>query len=342
MHFHKDQAPDDVWKQYYDETYDGNNYKNCDNCEIATNKNEIYVYQSRFQHLSSSSISITSDNFKFLHSSCFFFDCSNSGNGGAINFDCLSSIVQRRFCTINTFSTNNIGFHSYVNLKNNNVDRQNYIIECSVASCQKQNRNHIIYSQYGFFGIFSSNISKNSVNSYSGFYMNYAKGAAIINFTTFEGNSAKQYICLCHAYSPEGMFEDYKCNIVNNSQDTNNWGIIYANAIVLIKDSTILGPYGKGRPFARNSYGYLYIIDCRVDSFDISTNGASGTFITQNVIKTNDMNILPHLSTYQCIAKVKLEFNKQNCFNKETCFYNNGFDHVSRLLYFTIFVFCDE
>lgn len=89
---------------------------------------------------------------------------------GAIYLNGQNSIVQHQFCTTNTYITSGNGFQSYIDLKNNNELRQNYVIESSFSSCSQENCSNLMISYYGNIGLFSSNISKNTVNYYSGYY----------------------------------------------------------------------------------------------------------------------------------------------------------------------------
>lgn len=181
-------------------------------------------------------------------------------------------------------------------MQKNNVDLKNHIIECSISHCAQQNGYSLIYMEYGNCGIFSSNISKNDIYIYSGFQIQYANGISKINFSTFEGNKAKFYICLGHDYRSDGSFEDYKCNIVNNKQTGWEFGTLFADSVVYVKNCTILGEYGNGKPFSKTTRSFLYIINCCVDFIEIYANlkNEEGTFSTSNIINQTVLNTLPH------------------------------------------------
>lgn len=273
-----------------------------------------------------------------LHSSCFFDRCSKTGNGGAIYFAGTSSIVQHRFCTTSTTISSGNGFHSYTNCNNNNNNEvyKNVLIDCSISQCDKQSSYHLISLYYGQCGIFNSNISKNSVKSFSGFSVSNAKGECMVNFTTFKDNYAAEWVCLYHIQSPEGSYKDYKCNIVNNSQGSKQYGIIHSHDEVTVENCTILGSYGNGKPFSKEySTGCsFFIINCRVDSLELATSG--GTFSTFNIIFTNVLNALPHLSTFKCEAKLKLS---DLTYKKEkTVWHDYLFDSIMIVMPYTIIV----
>lgn len=195
-------------------------------------------------------MSILSNDIKALHSSCFFEKCSKTGNGGAVFLKCSSSIIQHRFCATNISSTKS-GMYSAINLLNNNENHKNLIIESSVSNCNKTNNNCGIYSEYGKCGIFASNITKNELVYYPGFYMKNVKDVAVINYTNIEGNYARVFVCLAHMASPEGSFLDYRCNIIKNSQGRDDFGTICSQDDVVVEECTVLGPYEAGKPFSQ-------------------------------------------------------------------------------------------
>lgn len=304
---HRDIAPEDVWKMFYDDKYDGNEYNNCEKCKISSKQKKIYVFKGKFYDLNSGSINIETDEIEVLHSSCFFTNCSRYSNGGAVHFNCISSIVQHRFCTTNSYVTGGSGFHSYTNCINNDLEHKNHITESCIAHCNRQDKYYSITIICGNCGIFSSNISRNCAYSAPVFSIENAKGKSNITFSTFEGNSASSSLCLVFRMSSQGFYEVYKCNIVNNSQESSNWGIIHTLAEVTFKNCTILGPYGKGMPFSyepSDRYKF-YIINCNVDSLERYNDGQ--TFYTSVIVKANETNLLPHLSTYLCDAIIKLD-----------------------------------
>lgn len=168
--------------------------------------------------------------------------------------------------------------------------------------------------------MFSSNISKNNANTYSGFSFSNVKDVAIINYSTFEGNHALSETCIQHNYSPDGSFHDYRCNIVNNTQDTSRFGIVNCDDAI-IDECTILGPFGKGKPFSQSGIygGNLTIINCNVESLSLYTYQTGATFNTINNTFTSKSHLLPHISTFECQAKNELHFSKFSVKNDKTC-----------------------
>lgn len=309
LFLHNDNAPADIWNEFYERAYDGNKYTNCENCNVSAKQAAIYVYQSIYHDLSNGSISISSVQINFLHSSCFFDECFKKGKGGAIYFECESSIVQHRFCTTNTYIENSHGFHSFVNVGSNDFEKQNCIIESTIANCKDLNSYSLIYSS-GYFGLSSANFSHNQAYAYSDYTILSSDNPQKIkiNYSTFENNYAQSTTCLYHS---NGLHELYKNNIVNNSQNQSIHGIIraYAKSIVTIKICTILRQNGNGKLFSADNNGKLYLQDCYVDSFDanVYTNEYDvATFRTNRALFNNSLNDLPHLSSFNCMAKIKL------------------------------------
>lgn len=86
------------------------------------------------------------------------------------------------------------------------------------------------------------------------------------------------------------------------------------------------------------------MINCCVDNLIITAygNANEGTFSTSNIMKKNDLNSLAHLSTYNCVAVIRLNAN-QKLFvqNVVTCRYDYKCDFVSKLFYYSVMIYCD-
>jgi hypothetical protein len=91
------------------------------------------------------------------------------------------------------------------------------------------------------------------------------------------------------------------CNILNNKQTSFSYGIIYANANLLIKDSCILGnDKNKNIFYEDHASCKITISNCTIDD-DIFANGRYYGSVTVN--KTNEntfINALSHISTRNC------------------------------------------
>ena len=91
------------------------------------------------------------------------------------------------------------------------------------------------------------------------------------------------------------------CNVLNNKQTESSYGIIYANANLLIKDSCILGnDKNKNVFYEDHSSCKITISNCTIDD-DIFTNGRYYRSVTVNkTIENSFINALSHIATRNC------------------------------------------
>lgn len=308
-----DTAPQDVWDHYYHEKAIKPNYNQETNHKISLENEKIFVYECSFISIADGAIKISNEKLKFLHSFCFFDSCSNNGNGGAIYFECDGSIVQDRFCSINESLNGNMlyGIHSYTSLSEKNGNNLNIIVESCITQCGSANQFHTIRFSYGICGIFSTNVSKNSVEYVSGFMIKNPIGTCVINFSTFENNFADQNYCLYHDDSRSCKFHDFLCNIINNKQDDSDGGCIVIDGKELtVENCTVLNKNTKGSVFyTKYHHPKLTIINCKLDIFKIYIQ-FQATTITSNNIIANELNPLHHISTRKCYVNIHIEKSK--------------------------------
>lgn len=124
MILNKDDVPYDIWDKYYNDAFTGSKYVNCTNCNVKFNADDIYIFSSVFSAFTSVAINLTKDDISFLHSNCFFKNCSNDKkdtNGGAIFCNCNGSVIQHRFCStycsVSNTKDKSHGAHSYSSIK---------------------------------------------------------------------------------------------------------------------------------------------------------------------------------------------------------------------------------
>lgn len=223
-------------------------------------------------------MNITSNGIKFLHSFCFYDFCRKSGFGGAIFFNCNGQIVQHRFCTTNTYVTDNTGFHSYANLLKQDK-LHNIVAESSIYKCNQDNYERPLDFNYGNIGIYSSNFSKNTAKQFSVAYFENANEISIINYSIFERNyAANGYSCLYHNV---GTYKDISCIFIGNNQTSTQFGCILMCRVLTVENCTILGPYGNGKVFAADypDSHYIYIINCNIDEYTTT----QGTYSTTGI-----------------------------------------------------------
>lgn len=169
-----------------------------------------------FESMSNGAISFSKNNVKFLHSSCFFDFFSKNDHGGSIYFKGVSSIVQYRFCAINSSITKDkYGAYAYTAVSS---AQKNIVSESFISQCRKPDQSHTLHLGFGNCGISSSNFSKNLVNDHSAFSIWSGDGPTIINFSSFSDNHTTGNLCLVHAEN--GVFTDYLCNVKNCTQNS--------------------------------------------------------------------------------------------------------------------------
>lgn len=301
---HSEEPTHDVWDRYYNKNDETTNYYQCTNCSVSQEDKKIFVSECSFISVKNSAIRIDNKTLEFLHSFCFFDSCSNNNhqNGGAIYFSCNGSIVQHRFCSVNASVSNWIdGIHSYTDLLEENSSNINYIVESCISYCGYENQLSSIRMSKGISGIFSTNISQNNIHAYSSFFIESPSGCCVINFSTFENNHANRDSCLGYGY---GKFHNFLCNIVNNSQEnTENGCICNFDSKIIIENCSVLGDYGKGRPFyIEGETSKLIMTNCNLDKLEVSQYNNEGKYkATYNTI-TNLSKLLYHISTAKCHA----------------------------------------
>lgn len=294
-----DNAPSEVWEKYYGLPAPRPTcYEKFNNCSINPSSNQIFIYKSVFEDDSDGVVSVTQNGIQFIHNLCFFENCSKNEDGGAIYFNCNGSIVQRRFCTINAYTRKSDGYgcHSYSNLIYNSPN-DNLIIESSICQCSSVDSLATICSYYGNIGLLSSNVSKNSIKRYSGFFYYAAHQKGTINFSTLESNHAHERICL---YQQSSAYIYEYCNVINNTQFLTNFGTFY---IVLgkvnITNSTILQSNKNGTTFSSTDgfKGNFFIVNCNIDSLT-KTSGAS--ISTKAITNTESFSVIDNAFANGC------------------------------------------
>lgn len=294
-----DNAPSEVWEKYYGLPAPRPTcYEKYNKCNINPSSNQIFIYKSVFEDDSDGVVNVTQNGIKFIHNLCFFENCTKNDNGGAIYFNCNGFIVQRRFCTINAYTrkSNGLGCHSFSYLIDKSPN-DNLIIDSSICQCSSVDSKATIYSKYGNIGLLSSNVSKNSIKKYPGFFYVSATQKGTINFSTFESNHAHERICLYQSNS-DYLYE--YCNVINNTQFLTDYGTFYIHlGNVNIKNSTILQSNKNGTTFS-STYrvkGNFFIVNCNIDSL---TTTSSASISTKAITNTESFSIIDNVFANGC------------------------------------------
>ena len=277
-------------------------YKNISR-QIIQEFNGYYLLECFFSNLIGSnggSISISSLNSNIVIEYCNFLLClSNSNGGGAINL-LNSNLVLNKVCGSNCYSTNNeYGqfLKSSLNINNlliledlnlNNFSKNLYnslVLNYCIQGIQKHKNLNFSNIKIGFItGIFT-----HSNTNFSILYSNFI-------------NTNSDYILFDTA---NGLNNFTLTNIINNTQNTEFWGILLAE--------------GGSNLFINNCYfknNYKFIFYCRAgnilinncfsDNFDYS--GTAPTFqFTNEIIFTLNLNIYKFF-------KINFNFKKNSKF----------------------------
>lgn len=256
-------------------------------CIVFPIINELYVYECVFENSNEVVISINKNWINFLHSSCYFKNCSSPTHGGVIYFYCAyADIIQRRFCTISSISSQT-GFHSYSYQPGGTA----IFLEGSICNCSNTKSESTLRIVNGNISLSSCNFSRNSALYRSAFYIEDSPGASS-SFCTFENNHATGFICIQINSQNNNQF----CNMIKNNQDTTNYGGFYSATTSNIKNWTFRD---QGRAFSGD--GPITLINCNIDK-NTQTTGAR----LKGIVYDEDYKSIPFLSTYECQAKVAL------------------------------------
>lgn len=106
-----------------------------------------------------------------------------------------------------------------------------------------------------------------------------------------------------HNQKASGMFRDYFCNVINNSQEASNDGIISTVSNLDVENCSIIVTPGQSYTFYVWS-GKLTIKDCFVNFYSVRNEDRTPV-LTINVIEGSELNFLTHLSTEKCKARNK-------------------------------------
>jgi hypothetical protein len=286
--------------------------------QTPTDQN-VYVYDCVFQSCSSSStggaLFCGSNVYKLLVKQTSFVSCKTSNScGGAIHFDSQTNgeCVLSKNCAYDCSSTLSgswsAGHFAFIYIKND-VTKKNRINDSSIThtSTTSINSFETVRLYYGIILCPSVNFTNNKSNSIPVliFYPTTGAGSptsetcsmsysSIINNTAIGGLG-----CLYLTNSGSSQRID-KCNIITNNQNSSEYGTIYANANLLIKDSCILGNNENNKVFYANSSNKMTISNCTIDD-DVFTNGRYyGNVTIIKTITNTFINALSHISTHHC------------------------------------------
>lgn len=286
--------PIDVWEIYFGKNYDDNPYFRKTNPKILLPDSKIYVYQCIFQNFTDGAISISGNsNLFFMHSNCFFTNCSKPSNGGAVYFSCQSHIVQHRCCTTNSYVKSDEGCQSDTEV-GSGTQNKNYFIECAVSLGKHESSAASFICRSGNIFVSYTNSSSNYMYKNSGIYVRSGNANSSVNFSTMACNHAVISLCLDHSLGT--VYRDFMNIMINNTQDTTKHGCEYTEALCIVEKCTILGPFGKGPAITASGNGQFQISQSTIDEKATYI----GPYSTTEISNSSYFKQLSHVMLYEC------------------------------------------
>jgi hypothetical protein len=312
--------------------------------------NNVFVHDCTFRSCTSSShggalYCHSSNNvIKLLVGRTSFTSCRTSKEyGGAIYFDSQTSgeCILNKICgfdCLSTYSGWSLGQFVYA-LTKNDATFKNHVNDSSFTRTSKVGT-YSCYSLRLFYGNIlcpSVNITKNECYHCSALVCRATGSSTLVTccvlYSSIVNNTANGDWC-CIAFGSNSVSSQLMgtCNVLNNKQTNSNYGIIWANANLFIKDSCILGSDKDKKVFYEDHASCkITISNCTIDD-DIFSNGRYYGSVTVNkTIENSFINALSHISTRNCdsyfdsyetlTAKPNVPTRKSICFMSCICKY---------------------
>ena len=247
----RSQTKENAWSEFYE---------NDDNYELYKNKfienqiqpinssftgNNVYIYNSIFLNcyatdLEGGAIRFSKEEGRILIEFTLFSNCSAKKHSGAIyaeNCNCVVNYACGIGCCQTITEGNNYGQFIRTDLKNEN--RLNYLLYSSACSTPETpyGNGAPVDLLGGELQCKYINVSNYIVREYSALCSGY-NSKANISYCLFISNHARKSVCLSLYESNSTFFVD-SCNIINNSQETDNSGTIYCYENTIIKHCCI-------------------------------------------------------------------------------------------------------
>jgi hypothetical protein len=282
--------------------------------------NYVYVHDCVFRSCTSSShggalYCHSSNNvIKLLVGRTSFTSCRTSKEyGGAIHFDSQTNgeCILNKICGFDCLSTysssNSYGQFAYIRPKSD-VTFKNRVNDSSFTHSSKVGTYscYVLWLYYGSILCPSVNITNNECHHCTAIYCyptaSSTSDTCCISYSSIVNNTANgSWLCIAFSSNSVSSHLMDTCNVLNNKQTSYSYGIIWANANLLIKDSCILGnDKDKNIFYEDHSSCKITISNCTIDD-DIFTNGRYyGSVAVNKVIENSFINALSHIATRNC------------------------------------------
>jgi hypothetical protein len=273
-----------AFQDFYGHDYVPKVYVENRNSRISPTENNVCVHNSVFHDCVSSSnggaIYCGSSVYKLLVEQSSFLSCQSSGtSGGGICFDsttegqCVLSKICGFKCVLTSSSSSNIleGQLAYIKTKSDITYKSHVNDSTSTQSSKVSSKCYNAFCHYyGNILHPNVNISNNECYSNAAVYFSPTSSSTCrISYSTVINNTANGSDGCISLSSSNIYYYIDSCNILNNTQTTNNNGIIHSTSNIHIKDSCILGN-NKGNRVFSTSYT-MTISNCTIDD-DIFTS----------------------------------------------------------------------
>jgi len=273
--------------------------------------NNVYVHDCVFLYCSSSSnggaLYCSSNVYKLLVEQSSFISCRTSFEGGGIYFrsvtygECVLSKICGFNCSL-TYSGNNWGQFAYITTKSNNITSKNHVNDSSITHSLKNcdDSKYSLRLNSGQILCPSINITNNVCYCYSALGCQAtSSGTCCISYSSFVNNTVNEgYGCIWLYGSNSSHYID-TCNILNNNQNSSEYGTILIYANLFIKDSCILGNNEGKKVFYASSYK-ITISNCTIDDDIFSKTRYYGPVTVNKTIEKTIINILSHIVIQKC------------------------------------------
>ena len=314
------------WAKYYGSNQNPTIFTNETRNEIFNSSlSQIYVKNCEF--LFNEQPIYSSDRGKYsrmLIENSLFTNCfAQNSYGGAIYFYKSGECVLSGCCSLKCSSYNNNGYNygqfAYID-ESNDYDYQpykNYVIYSSVCLSLYDEGWSTLYNNFGVVRMEYNNISHNIINKYSACHISYPPISSYeydsySAYNSYNHNNSTDYVCL---YIYSGTHNITCCNIIWNSQNSSNSGVIYVRNFAEAYLSHCVILYNEG-PYALFAWGFSSITctDCLIgsdqknneDEIIIITNTPSSSFI--NKINLLDCQSIFSPTCYRTYAMKKPRF----------------------------------
>jgi hypothetical protein len=277
---------------------------------LTLSDTNVHILKCLFRSITSTSgnggaLLCTSTTYLLIESTSFFSCKTNGQYGGAIYFynrnsgQCVLYEVCGYDCCSTYSSDSTYDLFARMDVKDSDSSKS-YVNYSSISRCINGNSNskYVMRHHNGKICYTSVNFSMNKYY-YGGIicgpYVDSNYVTCSFSYSTFADNIAVGRICIY--FWSSAKHEIKSCNIIRNSQDSSQNGVIYAEGDLMIQDSCILeniAPY----IFYQSSSYTITVSNCTLDKTTFY-----GNYKTMNIITKSFIIALNHMSTRNCNAE---------------------------------------